>query len=112
MTNKRRRGTLRKVIGRALLPHHMWRWLRIRRNHERTATKFANAQLQLYNRILPGDFLHYGYFDDPDVKPEDMSFNRIYEAQLRYAEKMVALIPDGADPVLDVGCGMGVSLAA
>lgn len=67
----------------------------------------ANPQLKLYNRILPGDFLHYGYFDDPETLPETVSFDGLYRAQLRYAEKLVELIERPDAPVLDAGSGMG-----
>ena len=77
---------LRQILGRALLPHHVVRWVRRRRTHRRVSTVHANAQLLLYNRMLPGDFLHYGYFDDPETPPDTISFDAIQRAQLRYAE--------------------------
>ena len=75
--------------------------------HRRVPTVHANAQLLLYNRMLPGDFLHYGYFDDPGVAPERISFDDLRRAQLRYAEKLAALIDRPDRPVLDAGSGMG-----
>ena len=57
--------------------------------------------------MLPGDFLHYGYFDDPDTRPETVSFDGLYRAQLRYAEKLIELIERPGEPVLDAGSGMG-----
>lgn len=111
------RWVLRQILGRALLPHHVFRWLRRRRVHRRVPTVHANAQLALYNRMLPGDFLHYGYFDDLDTPPETISFDAFHRAQRRYAELLLDLIerPDAASPggpildatVLDAGCGMG-----
>ena len=98
---------LKEIVGRALLPHHVSRWLRRRRTHRRVPTVHANAQLLLYNRMLPGDFLHYGYFDDPDTPPERVSFEGIQRAQLRYAEKLVERIDRPGQPVLDAGSGMG-----
>lgn len=70
-------------------------------------TAHANAQLLLYSRMLPGDFLHYGYFDDPGVAPERISFDDLHCAQLRYAEKLLELIDRPDRPVLDAGSGMG-----
>jgi len=77
----------------------------------------ANAQLALYNRMLPGDFLHYGYFDDPDTPPETVSFDAFHRAQLRYVDLLLDRIeqpdaptPDAPSPdarILDAGCGMG-----
>ncbi|MDE2982151.1 MAG: hypothetical protein OXU74_13255 [Gemmatimonadota bacterium] len=111
------RWVLKQVLGRALLPHHVFRWLCRRRVHRRVPTVHANAQLKLYNRMLPGDFLHYGYFDDPDTPPETISFAAFHRAQRRYAELLLDLIespdaplPDAGipdAPILDAGCGMG-----
>ncbi len=98
---------LRQILGRALLPHHVVRWIRRRRTHRRVPTVHANAQLLLYNRMLPGDFLHYGYFDDPETPPEAISFDAIHRAQLHYAEKLLERIDRPGRPVLDVGSGMG-----
>ena len=98
---------VRQILGRTFLPHHLVRRMRRRRMHRRVPTVHANAQLLLYNRMLPGDFLHYGYFDDPDTPPEEVSFAALYRAQLRYAEKLAALIERPGEPVLDAGSGMG-----
>ena len=103
----RGRWILKEILGRALLPHHVAGWLRRRRTHRRVPTVHANAQLLLYNRMLPGDFLHYGYFDDPETPPETIGFDALYRAQLRYAEKLVERIDRPNDPVLDAGSGMG-----
>lgn len=98
---------LAQILGRAFLPHHAAGWIRRIRRHRRVPTVHANAQLKLYNRILPGDFLHYGYFDDPDTPPETISFDAFHRAQRRYAEVLAGLIERPGSPVLDVGSGMG-----
>ncbi|WP_143735372.1 class I SAM-dependent methyltransferase, partial [Neisseria meningitidis] len=68
---------------------------------------YGDAQLKLYGEILPGGFLHYGYFDNPDTLPQDISLNDIKRAQRRYAELMVEQIVNRDELVLDIGCGMG-----
>ena len=78
----------------------------------RVPTVHANAQLLLYSRVLPGDFLHYGYFDDPEVAPERISFDDLHRAQLRYAEKLLELIDDPERPVLDAGSGWAACSAS
>ena len=98
---------LREILGRALLPHHVVRWLRRRRTHRRVPTAHADAQLLLYSRMLSGDFLHYGYFDDPSTPPEKIGFDALHRAQLRYAEKLMDRIDRPDEPVLDAGSGMG-----
>ncbi len=85
-------------------------WVRIyylQRNRKRRARVYDDAQLKLYHRLLPGDHLHYGYFDNPEVKPQDISLNMIYEAQERYANLLADLVVRTDLPILDVGCGMG-----
>lgn len=99
----------KQILGRIFLPGHAVRRWRLRRTHKRAPTAEENAQLLLYSRMLSGDFLHYGYFDDPDTPPEQISFDGLYRAQLRYAQKLMAAIgpPVPGSPVLDVGSGMG-----
>ena len=75
--------------------------------HHRVPTVHANAQLLLYSRMLPGDFLHYGYFDDPETPADEVSLAGLQRAQLRYAEKLVELVGRPGGPVLDAGSGMG-----
>ena len=75
--------------------------------HRRVPTVHGNAQLQLYSRMLPGDFLHYGYFDDPDTPAEEISFADLQRAQLRYAQELIGRIGPPDLPVLDAGSGMG-----
>ena len=98
---------IKDILTRALAPSHAVNWLDRRRRQDRVPTARANSQLNLYSRILPGDFLHYGYFDDADVAPEAVSLQCVQRAQLRYAEKILELIRAPDAPVLDVGCGMG-----
>ena len=66
-----------------------------------------DLELFLYSKILTNNMLHYGYFDDPDTRPESVSFEQVEEAQMKYAYNIVNQISDKENPVLDVGCGMG-----
>lgn len=74
------------------------------KTHERVRD---DAQLKLYSKMLPSEFLHYGYFEHPNVAPERMSFLDLEQAQLKYAEIIIQNITDKERPVLDGGCGMG-----
>jgi len=95
------------VIKRLLLPHHLYKVVQLQRKRKIAERVFEDPQLKLYHDVLPGDFLHYGYFDQPDINPLDMSINMIYRAQVRYGEKLAELVKDKVHPALDVGCGMG-----
>ena len=96
------------VIGRAVHPGHLWRAGRLHRARKANRRLFDDTRLALYARLLPSDFLHYGYFDDPARTPETVSLEDLARAQSRYAELLLALVgTEPAGPVLDVGCGMG-----
>lgn len=111
-------------IRRLLWPGHVRRWARhFRRRGKSEATQnfgqmaqqlrgkeqvaFENPQLALYSQILPGGFLHYGYFDDPEVVPEQLSLDDLVQAQMRYTENVLEHVLNREAPVLDVGAGMG-----
>lgn len=95
------------VARRAVHPRHVVELLK-RLPKQKHGTKAADdAQLRLYSEILPGDFLNYGFFDDPDIAPEKLSLHDIQQAQLRYGRLLVAQIRDRGGAVLDAGCGMG-----
>ena len=98
---------LKQVAGKLVHPRRFLQFLRLARECKRHSTAGGDAQLRFYSKVVPGDFLHYGYFDDPDVAPEALSVNDLQRAQLRYAELLLEQVADTDGPVLDVGCGMG-----
>jgi cyclopropane fatty-acyl-phospholipid synthase-like methyltransferase len=99
---------IRKSVVRACHPSHVWQAISLQRNRKKNRRVVDDAQLQLYSEILPREFLHFGYFDDPATKPEDISLNSIMNAQERYAEHLLDQVIDRENPVFDIGCGMGV----
>ena len=105
VTGRRMAGS---VLARAFHPGHLWRAGRLQRNRKANRKAFDDARLALYAQILPSDFLHYGYFEDPATRPEQVSLDAVAKAQTRYAELLLELVGDApGGPVLDVGCGMG-----
>ena len=106
--NKVKKGTLvRDVLKRVFYPNHIYKVIKLQRNKNTTDRVFDDAQLKLYSTIIPGDFLHYGYFDDPHISPLDISLNAIFKAQLKYAELILEKVTDKSSKILDIGCGMG-----
>lgn len=97
----------RGFIGRALHPKHLYRCWRLQAQRKTTRRASNDGQLALYAQLFPNGFLHYGYFDDPDLRPEDMSLSDIEAAQARYAKQLISLMSHPDQPVLDIGCGMG-----
>jgi cyclopropane fatty-acyl-phospholipid synthase-like methyltransferase len=98
---------VKKVLRRVANPVHLARAAKLQWKHKSAPRVRDDAQLRLYAQVLPGGFLHYGYFDDVDRRPEDMSLSEITRAQERYAEILLEQVVDHESPVLDVGCGMG-----
>lgn len=100
-------GILTPLFKKLLNPLEVYHIIKLQRNRKKVERVRDDAQLKLYAQILKGDFLHYGYFDDTEIKPEDISLNQIYQAQLRYAELLVEKLNTNGKEVLDIGCGMG-----
>ena len=51
--------------------------------------------------------LHYGYFSDPTIEPEEISIKNIEDAQILYSQKIIDQITHTKDSILDAGSGMG-----
>ena len=98
---------LKSASLKILKPRHLFEFHKLQKSRKRLKRVRKDAQLKLYSEMLTGDFLHYGYFENPDIKPEDISLNHFEAAQLDYARLFVERITDRSSPILDIGCGMG-----
>lgn len=98
---------LRQAAKKLIYPSQLLQFLRLARKSKRSKRATDDTQLNVYSQLLSGDFLHYGYFDNPSIVPEAVSLHDIEQAQLRYAQLLLAQISDKDGPILDVGCGMG-----
>jgi len=97
----------RSIAGRLVQPRHLFRAASLQRNRKQTKRVYDDAQLALFAKILPSGFLHYGFFDDPETQPQDISIADVHRAQARYAQLLLEHAHDRTGPVLDIGCGMG-----
>jgi cyclopropane fatty-acyl-phospholipid synthase-like methyltransferase len=95
------------LIKKLLWPPHLWKAYTAKNTKKKVSRSTEDPQLKLYDQILKTDFLHYGYFDDPEKSADEISFKDIRQAQIRYAQLIVEQISDTKGAVLDVGCGMG-----
>ena len=100
-------GAAVKILRRLVYPSHSWQVLRRLGARSEVRKALDDPQLKLYSEILPGDFLHYGFFDDVETTPDLISIRALQRAQLRYAEELLSHVQDTAAPILDAGCGMG-----
>lgn len=96
------------AVYRLIHPRHLSQAVSLHLNRKKERRVVDDAQLQLYAQILPREFLHFGYFDNADIAPEDIPLNGVLDAQQRYAELLIDHVTDRDRPVLDIGCGMGV----
>jgi len=97
----------RSIAGRVLHPGHLAKAIKLQRDRKANKRAYDDVHLALLAKLLPGGYLHYGYFDEVDRCPREISVADIERAQKRYAELLVDLAKDKSSPVLDVGCGMG-----
>jgi MPBQ/MSBQ methyltransferase len=105
---KMRAGAAAKSIaGRVLHPKHLVKAIKLQRGRRANKRVFDDVQLALLAQIFPSGYLHYGYFDDVDRCPREISLAEVTRAQERYAQLLVDVADDRDAPVLDVGCGMG-----
>ncbi len=77
------------------------------RNERRRLTKEVGleALYRIFKFAAGSEFLHFGLFE-PDI-PAD--FQHIREAQERYLERLIEVIPPTVKSILDVGAGAGRS---
>jgi SAM-dependent methyltransferase len=78
-----------------------------------TTTEHDGTDLELFflTEVLGLTSLHYGYWDAPP--PDDaLTLASLAEAQARFTERLLALVPPGTRSALDVGSGIGDNAAA
>jgi cyclopropane fatty-acyl-phospholipid synthase-like methyltransferase len=111
MPSTPRKVDLKRSFKRALRglfsPRRLWRAMRLHRARRRVSRTSSDEGLKLYAEVLRGDFIHFGYFEDPNVDPREISLADLERAQLAYTQLFLDRMHDKARPVLDVGCGMG-----
>jgi MPBQ/MSBQ methyltransferase len=62
-----------------------------------------NLELLFCTDVLRLRSLHYGYWD----LKEEIDLERMRDAQARYTETLLQIIPERVETILDVGCGVG-----
>lgn len=99
-----------RIMGKLIPFFNPVTWFKAWRFHKKNAAFDKNTydlELHLYSKILNNNMLHWGYFEDPNTDPGDISLKQFEAAQQRYAKNLSEQIADIKAPVLDVGCGMG-----
>lgn len=99
-----------KLLLRPLNPVRLVRAFRAGRRQERPDRAELDPQLKLYARILGHGHLHYGYFEDTELRGEEISLADFLEAQEAYARLVLDQLRDHGGTVMDCGCGTGALL--
>jgi SAM-dependent methyltransferase len=71
-----------------------------------TEHKGVDLELLFLTEVVGLRSLHYGYWDSPPADV-DLTLPALKEAQTRFTERLLAMIPAGVKSVLDVGSGVG-----
>jgi len=98
---------MKKLLWNLINPVKLLKAYRYKKSRPPYRKSESDLELKLYAQILSNDMLHWGYFEDTEVLPENISIAGMEQAQLLYAEKIAAQLPQDCHQVLDVGCGMG-----
>jgi cyclopropane fatty-acyl-phospholipid synthase-like methyltransferase len=95
---------LRKVIN----PKTYLELMRIKKKKEKKKDHiYIDPYLKAYSNIFPGESLHFPYFSNPDIIPEDISLLDLKNGGIAYVNLVIEKIVNKEAPVLDVGCGLG-----
>ena len=100
-------GAIKGIVKKSMSPPHFFKALQLHRNRNGMERTKKDSQLRLYAEFLESNFICYGYFENPNYDPEDISFSCIKKAQYDYALNIVEHVKDQNRPVLDIGCGIG-----
>jgi 2-polyprenyl-3-methyl-5-hydroxy-6-metoxy-1,4-benzoquinol methylase len=98
---------LKRTLLRTLRPGRMIKAIKLQKRRKKVMKYLDDPQLKMVSEFLTSDMLHFGYFDDIDIRAEKISIRDLEIAQIRYTDLFFEHISDSTDPILDVGCGMG-----
>src|SRR5437868_3878636 len=86
--------TALKIVKRIVYPRHAAALAKCFGTKKRDRKSSHDAELKFCADVLPGDFLNYGFYDDPSIPPEQISLQHIQQAQVRYGQLLVNEIRD------------------
>lgn len=98
---------MKKLLLNLLNPFKLIKALFYQRKQPRYSRAKDDLELQLYGQLLKNGMLHWGYFENTDILPEELSIADVERAQMLYSQKILEHLPEQCEQLLDVGCGMG-----
>ena len=95
------------LIKKLINPIELFKAYKFHKKQKKHIKSSKDLELMLYSKIIKTDMLHYGYFDDINIKPDSISIKDLEVAQMNYIDIIIEQISNKSDNILDVGCGMG-----
>ena len=98
---------MKLLIKKLINPIELIKAYQFHKKQKKHIKSSQDLELMLYSKIIKTDMLHYGYFDDINIKPDSISIRDLEIAQMNYVDIIIEQILNKNDNILDVGCGMG-----
>ena len=98
---------MKSLIKKLINPIELIRAYKFHKKQKKHIKSSQDLELKLYSKIIKTDMLHYGYFDDINIKSDSISIKDLENAQMRYVDIIIEQILNKSEYILDVGCGMG-----
>ncbi|MDC0145514.1 class I SAM-dependent methyltransferase [bacterium] len=98
---------MKSLIKKLINPIELIKAYKFHKKQKKHIKSSQDLELMLYSKIIKTDMLHYGYFDDINIKPDSISIKDLENAQMNYVDIIIKQILNKNDNILDVGCGMG-----
>ena len=70
------------IISNIFNPLELFRAYRFHKNQKKHIKSSEDQELMLYSKIISNDMLHYGYFDNVDIKSDAISLRDLEKAQM------------------------------
>jgi len=98
---------MKSLIKKLINPIELIKAYRFHKNQKKHIKASEDLELMLYSKIIKSDMLHYGHFNDINIKSDSISIKDLEVAQMNYVDMIIEQILDKNNKILDVGCGMG-----
>ena len=98
---------MKLLIKKLINPIELFKAYKFHKKQKKHIKSSKDLELMLYSKIIKTDMLHYGYFDDINIKSDSISIQDLEIAQMNYIDIIIEQIKNKNDNILDVGCGMG-----
>ena len=83
---------MKSLIKKLINPIELIRAYKFHKKQKKHIKSYQDLELKLYSKIIKTDMLHYGYFDDINIKSDSISIKDLENAQMRYVDIIIEQI--------------------